>query len=272
MVRLEPMPRAHELAAWYPRQYWFAPEPSLAGRLEELYRRLMIRDHVRFVRRAWRDAGATGAVLDVGCGGGLFAGMLREQGIAALGLDNSREAAALAWHYHHVPVVCGDLSHTPLQAGSCSVVTMFHVVEHLPDPYVYLRAVRELLHPKGRLVVQVPNLDSWQFRVLGRRWNGIDVPRHLNDFRARDLAKLLSACGFSVVRTKQFSWRDNPAGLATSLAPGLDPMARRVRGRGSSLVKDAAYLALVLASAPLAMLEAAFGAGSTVMVEARIAS
>jgi hypothetical protein len=100
----------------------------------------------------------------------------------------------------------------------------------------------------------------------------VDVPRHLTDFRARDLENLLGQCGFRVRRRKFFSWRDNPAGLASSLAPGLDPVARNVRGLdstgGGKLVKDLVYLALVLASVPFAMAEAAAGKGSTVMLEA----
>jgi hypothetical protein len=76
-----------------------------------------------------------------------------------------------------------------------------------------------------------------------------------------------------VLRRKYFSLRDNPAGLASSLAPGLDPMARRVRGVRESgaarLAKDALYLALVAASLGPALVEAAFRAGSTVMIEAR---
>jgi hypothetical protein len=80
-------------------------------------------------------------------------------------------------------------------------------------------------------------------------------------------------CGFEVVRRKYFSLRDNPAGLASSLAPALDPMARRVRrlpeSAGARLAKDLVYLALVVAALPFTLLEAAFGAGSTVMIEAR---
>ena len=79
--------------------------------------------------------------------------------------------------------------------------------------------------------------------------------------------------GFEVVRRKYFSLRDNPAGLASSLAPSLDPMARRVRrvaeSGGARLAKDLAYFALVVASLPFAVAEAACGAGSTVMIEAR---
>ena len=72
---------------------------------------------------------------------------------------------------------------------------------------------------------------------------------------------------------KHFSLRDNPAGMATTLAPDLDPMARRVRGVQEStaqkLCKDLIYAALTVASTPFTMLEAACRAGSTIMLEAR---
>jgi SAM-dependent methyltransferase len=273
LVRLDPAPPPEELRDYYPANYWFTPDESAAGRLEEAYRRLVLRDHVRFVERALRESRARGPLLDVGCGGGLFLGMMRERGFRVAGLDVSGEAAAIAWKRHGAPAVCGLLEHMPLRPGAFAGVTMFHVVEHLYDPRAYLEAAAELLAPDGRLVVQVPNAASWQFRMLGRSWNGVDVPRHLFDFRARDLEKLLESAGFQVVRRKFFSLRDNPAGLASSLAPGLDPMARRVRGiaesGGTRLARDLAYLALTAAALPFTALEAAFRAGSTVMIEAR---
>ena len=71
------------------------------------------------------------------------------------------------------------------------------------------------------------------------------------------------------MRRKHFSLRDNPAGLATSLAPSLDPMARRIKGKPASLFHNAAYLALTAAALPFALLEAACGHGSSIMLEAR---
>ena len=273
LVRLDPRPSPEELRTFYPADYWFAPEGGAASRLEELYRRLVLRDHVGFVERALRDSGAAGPLLDVGSGGGLFLGMMRQRGFTVVGLDFSREAARVAWRVQQAPSVCADLECAPFRAGSIGAVTMFHVLEHVYDPGAYLRVVRELLAPGGRLVVQVPNAACWQFRLLGRAWNGVDVPRHLSDFRARDLARLLEECGFEVLRRKYFSLRDNPAGLASSLAPSLDPMARRIRpGRetgAARLAKDLAYFALTVASLPFTALEAAAGAGSTVMIEAR---
>jgi SAM-dependent methyltransferase len=273
LVRLDPPPAPGELHLYYPENYWFAPDQSAASRLEERYRRLVLRDHVQFVQQAMRGTSARGPLLDVGCGGGLFLGMMRERGFRVIGLDNSRDAAAIAWRRQQAPSVCALLEQAPFPRQSVAGLTMFHVLEHLYDPRAYLIAARNLLAQDGRLVVQVPNAASWQFRVLGRSWNGVDVPRHLFDFRDRDLEKLLESCGFEVVRRKYFSLRDNPAGLASSIAPGLDPMARRVRrmkeSGGARLFKDLTYFALVVGSLPFAAAEAMFRAGSTVMIEAR---
>jgi SAM-dependent methyltransferase len=273
LMRLDPQPDPRELAGYYPRSYWFAPGETTADRLEQAYRRFVLLDHVRFVERALRNAGGSGPVLDIGCGGGLFLRLMAERGAKVVGLDLSTEAARVSWHYNGVPTIAAQLPRTPLPRESCAVVTMFHLLEHLYDPGAYLAAAYEVLEPEGRLVVQVPNAACWQFLLFGERWNGIDVPRHLFNFRKTDLDVLIRECGFEPVRWKHFSLRDNPAGLATTLLPALDPMSRRVRRVPETpqmrLTKDLLYSALVAACVPFTWVEAACGAGSTIMVEAR---
>ena len=274
MIRLYPQPSPLELRNYYPPDYWFVPETTVTDHLEDWYRRMVLRDHVHFVERALEESDEPGIILDVGCGGGLFLKMLAGRGWKHLaGLDFSLDAAAAAARQAGVPAVCATLSRAPFAEGSCAAITMFHVLEHLYDPPSYLDAAHRLLAPDGRLIVQVPNAACWQFLLLGERWNGIDVPRHLINFRLSDLETLLDNCGFEVLRHKHFSLRDNPAGLASSLAPNLDPMARRLRHVAESprlrLMKDLTYLALVAASVPFTLLEAACRAGSTVMVECR---
>jgi SAM-dependent methyltransferase len=199
--------------------------------------------------------------------------MLRERGFRVVGLDNSAAAAAIAWSRQRVPAVCGVLEHAPLRAGGFAAVTMFHVLEHVHDPRAYIAAAYHLLAPGGRLIAQTPNAACWQFRLLGRAWSGLDVPRHIFDFRSSDLERLLESGGFTVLRRKYFSWRDNPASLASSLAPGLDPMGRRTRrvkeSSAARIAKDLAYFALVAAAVPFTLVEAAAGAGATVTIEAR---
>jgi SAM-dependent methyltransferase len=273
LIRLFPWPNPAELQKYYPQTYWFTSDTNSAGRLEEKYRRFVLRDHVAFVTEALRSMDSPGPLLDVGCGGGLFPRLLAERGHQALGLDYSKQAARVAWGQNRVPAACGELPSAPFAPATFAAITMFHVLEHLYDPASYLQAAHRLLRAGGRLIVQVPNAASWQFLLFGENWNGLDVPRHLVDFRARDLDALIEGSGFELVRHKHFSLRDNPAGLATSIAPGLDPMARRVRAApessGVRLLKDIIYLGLVIAAVPVAALEAACAAGSTIMIEAR---
>lgn len=268
---MHPWPTLSELQQYYPDTYWFSPQESTVSRLEELYRRVVLRDHVNFVSAGSRAA--DGPVLDVGCGGALFGRLLADRGYGVFGLDFSREAAGVGWHQNGIPIVVGIFSSAPFPERFFATITMFHVLEHLHDPASYIQTAWRLLKPGGRLIVQVPNASCWQFLLLGERWNGLDVPRHLIDFRASDIRGLLEENGFKVMRTKYFSLRDNPAGLASSLAPWLDPMTRRVRGisesPGVKMTKNLTYLGLVLASIPFTALEAACRSGSTVMLEAR---
>jgi hypothetical protein len=133
--------------------------------------------------------------------------------------------------------------------------------------------MRELLQPGGDLVLQVPNVRSWQASLLGRYWGGLDVPRHLIDYSDRSLIALLARCGFAVVAVNHHCLRDNPTTLANSLVPRLYPPARIARGGAehgiASLCANLGYLAVTLACTPFAVLESLFGRGASVMVHAR---
>ncbi len=220
---------------------------TLAGRLERGYSKLVARDHVNFIRRAIGDAGPPAAVADAGARGGLVCEVLGEQGIKV-----------------------GSGAVAP---GSCAAVLMLDFLEHAGDPYAEVMTAQALLRPGGRLIVQVPNAACWQFLLLGEKWAGLDVPRRFIHYRAGDLTGLLEACGFEIVQRKDFVLRDNPALLATSLAPALDPRVRRARGirEAPSLqfAKTLAYIFLVMFCIPFAALGACCRAGSTILVEAR---
>ena len=192
LIRLHPQPSPVELRDYYPPDYWFVPETSAADRLEQWYRRLVLRDHLRFVERALTRIGRTGT----------YSGRrLRRRTVSADARrtrppesDRTRFFARCR-ERRLAPRGraggCATLSRRAFAHGSCAAVTMFHVLEHLYDPASYLDAAHQLLRPEGRLIVQVPNAACWQFLLLGERWNGIDVPRHLIDFRLSDVEALL---------------------------------------------------------------------------------
>ena len=217
LVRLDPWPTPAESDRYYPPSYWFAPGASAAGKLEEAYRRFVLRDHVKFVLESLDNCLARGLILDIGCGGALFGRLLAEQGNPCVGIDYSRDAARVGWTTNGVPVVCGNVPTPPFRPKSFRAITMFHVLEHLHDAAGYLETAHALLEDGGRLIVQVPNASCWQFALFGDAWNGLDIPRHLINFRKQDLDALLNFSGFTPLRYKYFSLRDNPG------RPGLDP-------------------------------------------------
>ena len=268
LIRLDPTPGSDEIASFYPEAYWWEPGASASGRLAEMYRQFVLLDHIHFVTR---DIDRDGLVLDVGCGGGSLVHALRRRGLKAFGLDIAHSAARNAHERYRVDVVEGLVQGAPFPPGVFSTITLFHVLEHVPDPLGLLDSLGRLLRPGGKLFVQTPNAASWQFLLLGSHWSGVDAPRHLFHFRSSDLEDLLDATGFDVRRRKFFSLRDNPAGLASSMAPGLDPAVRHVRGRtestGVRMLKDLGFFGLVAAAVPFTLLEAAGAAGSTVMIE-----
>jgi SAM-dependent methyltransferase len=277
LIRLDPQPTPQELGCYFPPNYWSGPEAIAAHRLERFYCRLVLRDHLRFAERAWRETESQGILLDAGCGSGLFLKMLAERGAKRgrgstkiAGLNATPEAA---WKHSAIPGICGNLSRAPFAPGSCAVITMFQVLDRVYDPARYLHAAWNLLAPGGRLIVQTPNAASWQFLLFGDRWSGLDVPRRVVHFRLKEMENLLESRGFEILRCRHFSLRDSPQGVASSMAPLLDPTSRRLRRVSETpsmrWAKDLAFFALVAACLPLTVLEAACRAGSTVMIEAR---
>jgi SAM-dependent methyltransferase len=78
-------------------------------------------------------------------------------------------------------------------------VSMYHVLEHTPDPVAVLAECRRILKPGGELFVGVPNFDSMVRTWVGWMWGGIDAPRHLHHFRAESIRLAARRAGLEVV-------------------------------------------------------------------------
>ncbi len=276
-----PIPDGARLASFYPQEYWWsggggsgAPIARLVQRLERSYREFVASDHVRFLERCARGRPpGRRRLLDIGFGSGTFLELAAHRGFAVHGMDISETAVRLVRERSGLDVRQGDIGSDSWAGQRFDFVTMFHVLEHLPDPARGIEYAVSLLNPDGSAIVQVPNIASLQAKVFGLRWYGFDVPRHIVNFSPRALRVLLDRAGLGIVRAARFSLRDDPAALASSLAPGLDPMRRkRNRGRKRAFVEAAAeiaYFALVLGALVPAALAGAAGRGATIWIQAR---
>ena len=277
---IDPVPAEEELAHFYPPRYWWSSSQGLLNKVESVYRRIALRDHVSFIVKASKTLAEQRSpvrLLDIGCGGATLLGALRKKGFEVLGFDPAPEAAAIANADYGVEVITGArLQDAKFSNASFDVVTLFHVMEHVPNPRDLLVEVRRILQVGGRVVLQVPNIESWQFRLCRMRWYGLDVPRHVINYSSQSMQQLLLDSGFRARRVCHFNFRDNAPALASSLFPSLDPVSRRIRsarscGRESGLLswtRHGLYLAAVAAAFPFALLESLAGSGATVMIEA----
>jgi SAM-dependent methyltransferase len=159
-------------------------------------RRLIL---ANFARRArWiAGLGAGARLLDVGAAYGFFVAAARDAGFDAIGLEPVAACAAFAARELTVELRTGCIESAPLAPGSFDVVTLFDVIEHLADPAVALRRIRELLAPGGLLVVETGDLGGLLPRVVGSRWYYYDPPQHLTYFSVASLTHLLRETGFS---------------------------------------------------------------------------
>jgi len=276
-----PMPCDSAIASFYPESYWWEEDRQSSTRiahaiavLEKNYREFVLMDHVRFVEHCARRAQGSGRMLlDIGCGSGAFLHLARRRGFVAHGLDLSAQAVAIAQRRYDLDVRQGGTDSKAWEGYTFDFITMFHVLEHLTDPRGTLIFAAEHLKPGGSLIIQVPNVSSLQARLFGTRWYGLDVPRHIINFTPEGLNHLLRKAGLEGKTVTRFSLRDNPASLASSLAPRLDPIGRKARklraGAISRALTEILYFALVLTALPFAWLESALGYGGTLWAQAR---
>jgi len=199
LVYLCPRPEAADLEAHYGDEYreWQSPPASgLAAR----FRVLGVRRKVRAVT----EAGGRGRLLDVGCGYGDFLQGAREGGFEVFGTELESEQARRASELSGADVRAGALDECSFEPSSFDVITLWHVLEHLPDPVGTLASASELLKPRGTLVVGVPDSGSWAARLFARYWAGYDMPRHLCDFSATTLEDALRRAGFAPLSRSYF--------------------------------------------------------------------
>jgi len=139
-----------------------------------------------------------GLLLDVGCAAGEFLDGARSQGWDVEGIEYDPQTAERTRRERSIPVRAGAIEEVALPDG-VSVCTFWASLEHLTEPLLALRRVREVLIPGGCAIVLVPNFASWEARLGGEYWPHLDVPRHLYHYEPDTLRRLLEAAGFQAV-------------------------------------------------------------------------
>ncbi|HEV2147054.1 MAG TPA: class I SAM-dependent methyltransferase [Longimicrobiaceae bacterium] len=148
-----------------------------------------------------------GRVLDVGCAIGTELVVARERGWDGVGIELSGSSVRVARERGL------EVRETPLEEcgfpdGSFALVTLNHVLEHIPDPAPLLTEVRRILADDGLLFVAVPNVRSWIRYLRGEDYAWTFQDDHFLHFSTSTLPRLLRRHGFRVLEVETSRWRD----------------------------------------------------------------
>lgn len=205
LVYVTPRLQGQALLDVYGEGYWKSDNPKERGyadyaREAELYLRTFEK-RMALVSR-WLPERAR--ILDVGCAAGYFLRTAQRHGHDVHGVELSPAIAheavkALGADRVHVGTLDSAAAAMDYQPASFDLVTMWDVVEHIPEPQPVLRRIRELVKPDGHLLLETQNVASRWARLLGRRWHHYKHAEHLYHFSPVTIRRLLGDCGFRTV-------------------------------------------------------------------------
>ena len=137
-----------------------------------------------------------GRLLDIGTAGGSFLHVAKSRGWEVAGCEPSRWLCDWSAKHYGLTVHPGTIFDMPgLVPASFDVITLWDVLEHVPDPAKVLDECRRLLKPGGLLVVNYPDIGAWISRAMGRRWVFL-LSVHLYYFTRTTISKMLRGRGF----------------------------------------------------------------------------
>jgi SAM-dependent methyltransferase len=158
------------------------------------------RRHARVRLAALAPFVRTGRLLDVGAAGGAFVSEAARSGFTAQGVEPTPAFAALARDHLGADVRTGTVEAAAFQDGSFDVVTLWHVLEHIPHPGGELARLRAALRPGGLIGIEVPNAGGVLALRQGTAWASLEPTVHVGQYTPAALRTLLERAGYVDVR------------------------------------------------------------------------
>lgn len=168
---------------------------TLTDKLYQLVKRFSLKKKERLLKK---HSPSKGRVLDYGAGTGAFVEHLQKEGWQAVGLEPNTKARTLA-NAKKITVYTGL---EELHGQNFNVITLWHVLEHLPDLDIALNSLSGMLGENGKMIIAVPNYNSYDAHYYKEYWAAFDVPRHLWHFSRGSLTRIFENKGYALQEIK----------------------------------------------------------------------
>lgn len=202
LLKTHPTPSLETLGNYYESSDYISHTDSKRTLFEKLYHVVKtnsLRKKVTLISKY-----NSGTLLDIGAGTGDFLVVAKKKNWATFGIEPNLKARNLALEKG----VTLKQSLLDFENHSFDVITMWHVLEHVPDIQNQIQELKRLLKPNGTIFIAVPNYNSFDAKYYKSFWAAYDVPRHLWHFSKVSISKLFQNYNLKLVKIKPM-WFDS---------------------------------------------------------------
>jgi len=200
MLETFPQPKLEELSSYYESSDYISHTDSKTSIIDKVYHLVKLYTIQKKVSLINSFKTENKKLLDVGCGTGDFLVACKNNGWIINGVEpNLNAKKIISSKLQDGEIIYADLFE--LNNEQFDVITLWHVLEHVPNLQDYISELKKLLKPNGVLIVAVPNYKSYDANYYNEFWAAFDVPRHLWHFSKKSIELLFSKQGMIVSKT-----------------------------------------------------------------------
>jgi len=178
MLITHPQPSLENLGKYYESEDYISHTDNKRSLFEKLYhfiKSIALKNKLNLINSLQPQKGR---ILDIGAGTGEFLSVAKNDGWQTIGVEPSDRAKSIAKNKG----VSFVEKTSELENHSFDVISMWHVLEHVPDLDKQIKELKRLLKPTGTLIIAVPNFKSFDAKHYGKFWAAFDVPIHFWHF------------------------------------------------------------------------------------------
>lgn len=187
MLITHPQPSAEQLPRYYESVDYISHTDGKRTLFEKMYqfvKGIALKNKLKLIN----SHSQKGRILDIGAGVGDFLSFAKNDGWETIGIEPSEKAKTIAMKKGVTFVE----NFSSLESNSFDIITMWHVLEHVPDLENQITTLKRLIKPEGTILIAVPNFKSYDAKYYGKFWAAFDVPIHLWHFSKTAIQKLFA--------------------------------------------------------------------------------
>lgn len=193
---LETHPIPEHLSEFYKSENYISHTDSSKSLFEKVYQKIKLyNNRYKFSKLNHKENGKK--LLDIGCGTGDFLQFAQKKGLKVFGIEPNQKAIEIA--KNKIGKEGGFFDQLSDTDETFDSITLWHVLEHIPDLNRTLIEIKSKLKSEGELIIAVPNYKSFDAKFYQSFWAAYDVPRHLWHFSPEDFDRLMNHHGMKIV-------------------------------------------------------------------------